>query len=135
MYRTLARLTIILVTLTLTGCSLVGKVARIIGNAGSDPWIKISQCVAHDWSGEGAIACPVSRKGSEVTNMLVIPNRRPQQQESMNQTPSGGQVGMRFVIYRNHDDAAELENIVSAITNNINTDDYLVPEVLNGRRN
>jgi len=122
-----------LVTL-LSGCSLMGRVARVIGNAGSTPWVKMGQCEALVWETQSSIACPVSRKGSDTINMLVIPDRQRSQQDSIVRLGTNEQFGMEFVIHPNPNDNARLAGITATLTSNIDTENYLVPTVLNGHR-
>ena len=135
MQRKILTCALLVMILAIAGCSLPGRIAGILTNADSNAWVKMGQCSGHPWGGHGATVCPVSRKGSDIANMLVIMNERPKQREAIMKTVTGGAFRMVAVIRHNPDDRADIESFQDNLMARMKTDDYLVPTTLNGNRN
>ncbi len=125
----------VLLALLASGCAVPGRIAGILTNSDSNAWVKMGQCSGHPWGGIGAIVCPVMRKGSGVTNMMVVPNERRRQQQAINKTVTGGEFRMQAVIRLNPNDRADIKSFKETAARRVTISDYLVPTTLNGKTN
>lgn len=130
MRRTLVRITIILIlSLIFTSCSLFSRTKRAMGGTA---WVKAGQCSALVWDTYSSLACPVSRVGSDLINVLIIPDRNRDQQNVINRLGTSQRFSMEFVVYKNPNDSAGLVGIVPTL--DVDTSNYLLPITLDGQR-